>query len=134
MPFNRAAYNDDQLTRYTNVTAQGEVVPADVNDIPAIAGAAKHAIVVRRIVINVYTSAAQAFEFRGDGADGVPIFNKAASPAVGPHEIDWGPLGYQLPVGEGLEIALGATGGNGFSWLAEAYRVPVTTMIPSEVR
>lgn len=121
-----AVAGSNQLSRHENASVQGEVITTDINDVAVIAQTnTKKQLVVRKIILNVYTSAAQAFQFQGDGAGGDPVYNVAASPGVGPRQIDFGELGYALPAGEGLEIALGGTGGNAFTFLVEAYMRPI---------
>lgn len=121
-----AVKNRDQLERYENVSAQGEIITTDTGDAVVLANTnTKKQVVVRKVIINVYTTAAQPFAFQADGALGDIFFSKALSPAIGPHSIDYGELGYALPPGEGIEIALGVTGGNGFTYVVEAYKKPI---------
>lgn len=137
MPASRhAVYNREQLTRAKNVSVQGEVTSGNTGDVAVIAQTStKYVLVILRIVLNVYTSAALPFLFQTDGAGGDPIFSKAASPALGEHRIDWGDLGYICPAGEGLEIALGVTGGNAFTFVVEAYLAPAAgaVLVPSDI-
>lgn len=137
MPASRhGVYNREQLTRAKNVSVQGEITSGQSGDVAVIAQTStKYTLVILRIILNVYTSAAQPFSFQSDGAGGDPVFSKAASPALGEHRIDWGDLGYILPAGEGLEVALGGTGGNAFTYLVEAYLAPAAgaVLTPSEI-
>ena len=120
-----AVMGGNQLTRYQNVSVQGEIDAVATGDTPLIANTStKQQLVVRRIVVNVYTSAAVSAEFRGDGALGDPVFNVPATPGVGPRNIDWGDIGYALPPGEGLEVSVSGAG-NAFTFFAEVYRVPI---------
>lgn len=135
MPISRnAVYNREQLGRYKNASVQGEIVNTDTGNKAVIAQTnALYQLVILRIIVNVYTTAAQAFFFETDGAGGDPVFNQPASPTLGEHRIDWGDLGYICPAGEGLRIALGGTGGNAFTYLVEAYVVPALTMTPAQM-
>lgn len=130
-----AVANRGQLSRYENVSVQGEITAGQTGDIAALTNSKSNAdVVVRKVTINVYTSAAQAFQLQSDGAGGDPVFNVASSPGVGPRSIDFGELGYQLPTGEGLEWALGGTGGNAFIYVIEAYRLPkVGAVTPAQI-
>jgi len=133
MAFNKAVRNRNQLVRFENVSAQGEVAAADSADASVVVLTnAKFALVVRRITCNVYTAAAQTVTFQSDGAGGDPVFTFTPGTVVGPYTIDYGELGYQLPAGEGLEIHLAAAG-NGFVYVAEVYRIPVSTMTPEQM-
>lgn len=128
-----AVMGSNQLSRHENVSRQGEVAAADSGDIPIIpAPNSKHQVVIRKIILNVYTSAAQTMQFQADGAGGDPVFNRAASPALGGHSIDFGELGYALPAGEGLEVSLGGAG-NAFTYVVEAYQRPIAgAMTPAQ--
>lgn len=121
-----ASRGQNQLARWENVSGQGEIIATDTGTTTLIPNTnTKKQLIVRKITINVYTSAAQAFGFESNGSGADPVFNKAASPAVGPHQIDFGELGYALPAGEGLAIALGVTGGNAFTYVIECYKRPI---------
>lgn len=126
LPSPSAVMGGNQLTRQKNVSVQGEILAADTGNATLIANTAtKQQIVLRKITLNIYTSVAQAFQFESDGALGDPLFNVAASPGVGQKTVDFGDLGYALPAGEGLRIALGGTGGNAFIYVIEAYKVTI---------
>jgi hypothetical protein len=116
-----AVYGANQLSRYKNISVQGEITTSDDGNIPVLAGRAKHQIVIRRIVANLHTAAAETAQFEADGAGGDPVFTLGASLELGEHEINWGELGYALPEGEGLQIAITNSGGNGFTYVVEAY-------------
>lgn len=121
-----ASRGQNQLARWENLSAQGEIVAADTGTATLIPQTnTKKQLVVRKITINVYTTAAQAFGFESSGSGADPVFNKAASPALGAHQIDFGEVGYALPAGEGLAIALGVTGGNAFTYVVECYKRPI---------
>jgi len=132
-PSKIAVAGDSQLTRFKNVSMQGEVAALDTGDISLIVMTnPKYQVVIRRIVINVYTLAAVPTVFQSDGAGADPVWTVPASPPLGEDSIDWGKLGYALPLGEGLEIALGA-GGNAFTFAVEAYCIPSATMTPAQM-
>lgn len=133
MAFNKAVRNRNQLVRFENVSAQGEVAAADSADAAVVTLTnAKFALVVRRIVCNVYTPAAQTVTFQSDGSGGDPVFTFEPGTVAGAYFINFGELGYQLPAGEGLEIHLAAAG-NGFTYVAEVYKIPVATMTPAQM-
>jgi hypothetical protein len=104
----------DYSARYKDVSVQRSIVAgADGSADPLIAGTAGFNIVVRRIYVQVTTSAAQTFTFRTNNLTPVVLFAVAASAAVGGYEaeyVDELTEGYVIPAGEDLDLAMGGAG------------------------
>jgi hypothetical protein len=97
------------------------------SDTTLITGVTGIRIYVCHIQLSITTSAAQAITIRDDSGTPVPIAALAATPAVGPHEWDFGPDGVACTLSEGLEIAM--TAGNAGALVVHGYTTrpgPVT--------
>jgi hypothetical protein len=119
----------EQLQRYTNVSRSGAVGAADTGPITPIANRAGWTTYIQKIACNVTTSAAVTASFQAITAN-TPLFVLPSTPGVGDREIDFGPDGYALPAGEGLEIVLSGAG-NAFAYAITAYqKLTPNTAIP----
>lgn len=109
-----SVWNRDNAVEYQDCSVQRSIVAAgDGSADPLIAGRTGHNTFVRRILVVVTTSAAQAFTFRTNNAAPVVIFAVAASAAVGTYEAEYaqeGNEGYMIPTGEDLDLAMGGAG------------------------
>lgn len=117
--------NRDHAVEYQDSSVQRSIVAgADGSADPLIAGRTGHNTFIRRIVVSVTTSAAQAFTFRTNNATPVVIYTIPASAAVGDYEVTFsqeGNEGYMIPTGEDLDLAMGGAGPAGIV-IVEAHR------------
>jgi hypothetical protein len=117
--------NKDYSTHFKDVSTQlSIVVGSNGSADPLIAGTAGWVIVVRRIFVDVTTSAAQSFIFRTNNATPVVLLTIAASAVVGPYEAEYsqeGGEGYVLPAGEDLDLLMGGAGPAGIV-IVEAHK------------
>jgi len=110
----------EQLQRYTNRSVSGHVTAAATGTTAVIANRAGWTTYIQRIAVNVITSAAQTAIFQSITTD-IPLFTLPSTPGVGDRDVDFGPEGYALPAGEGLEYILSGAG-NAFSYSITAYQ------------
>lgn len=117
-------FNRDYVTQFKDVSTQRSVVAgSDGSVAPLISGTTGFVIVVRRIVVEVTTVAAQSWTFRT--SNGTPVVLKAvpASAVAGTYETIYGDgnEGYVIPDGESLNLAMGGTGPAGIC-VVDAYK------------
>ncbi len=105
--------NRDYVSQFKDVSTQRSIVAGVSGSAdPLIAGTAGFVIVVRRIVVEITTSAAQSFTFRTNNATPVVLKSIAASATVGNYETVYGDgnEGYVIPDGEDLDLLMGGAG------------------------
>ncbi len=89
-------------------TVTGVYVSATTASVSAVPGIAKETLYINKINVAVTTSAAQALTIR-DTSGRVAAVVVASAP-VGPVSFDFGPDGFPLTEGAGLEVVGGGTG------------------------
>jgi hypothetical protein len=113
-------YTDFQYSRYQRVNPQGVIAAAVTTSVVAVPAVAKMAVYIQRIVVSITTPATGTIAFR-DTVGTVSIFTANGTPSIGDQDVDFGPEGYQLPIGAGLEVIGSAAGPVGV-WHVEGYR------------
>lgn len=113
-------YTDFQYSRYQRVNPQGTLTAAVTASVVAIPGTPKIAIFIQRIVCTITAAATGTIAFR-DTAGTASIFTAQGTPSIGAQEVDFGPEGYALPTGAGLEV-IGSAAGPVGAWHVEGYR------------
>lgn len=113
-------FTDFQYSRFQRVNPQGVLEAAVTASVVAVPAVAKMAIYIQRIAVSITTAATGTIAFR-DTVGTVSIFTANGTPSIGNQSIDFGPEGYQLPIGAGLEVIGSAAGPVGV-WHVEGYR------------
>lgn len=103
--FYRANYSD----KLTHVVVAAADSATKENVIAA--KSAGHTIYVQRILLSVYTDAAQSLTFQDDAGTPIVIAKSPASPGLGVEVVaDFGPKGYPLTVGKNLDVVISGAG------------------------
>lgn len=99
--------------QYTNKSTTFGVAAADsgtVQDVVAVKSA-NHTLYIQRIMLSVFTDAAQSLTFQDDAGTPVVIGKSAASPGLGVEVVcDFGPEGYPLTQGKNLDAVISGAG------------------------
>lgn len=113
------AYGFDSAARWNF----RQIVATGTADYALIAGQTGRTLMVQSLTINVTTSAAQAFDVESSDT-GTALFSAPASLAVGVYSMDFGPLGFAIEAGEGIDWDAAAAGVgasvSGFGYYREA--------------
>lgn len=124
------------LTEFQNATAALAVATsADYSGTPhhlIAAGRSTDTLYVQRIVVSITTSAAKTLTFQDSSGSPVAIAAVPSGQAVGAVVFDFGPEGFPLPVGTGLDLA-NSGAGVGAALVAQGYRrtAPGTALTPN---
>lgn len=103
--FYRAQYSDK-----STVVAVAAADSATKEDVIAVKSSG-HTIYIQRIVLSVFTDAAQSLTFQDDASTPVVVGKSAASPGLGVEVVaDFGPKGMALTAGKNLDVVISGAG------------------------
>lgn len=118
-----------KLDRYTDVSVQYQIAAADTGTKTPIAASTGYSIFVQKILVSIFTDAAQSLTFQDNAGTPVVIGKTKASPGLGPILFDFGPDGYPLTEAKQLDIVISGAG-LGAAIFITAYKKP-TAATPS---
>jgi hypothetical protein len=124
------------LTFYQDVSTSGAMATGDDRSGTPLAVIAPPTVATKQIFIikitfTVTTVAAKTVSFQDSTGSPVVIAEVPASQAVGPVTFDFGPDGYALPVGAGLNLANSGAGVGGAYSVTAYQRDPAGTITPN---
>jgi hypothetical protein len=99
--------------QYSNKNTTFAVAAADsaTKENVVAAKSAGHTLYIQRILLSVFTDAAQSLTFQDDANTPVVIGKSLASPGLGTEIVlDFGPEGYALTEGKNLDIVISGAG------------------------
>ena len=98
--------------QYHNASATSTVAAADTATTTSIiAKSSRHSIFVQRILLSVYTDAAQSLTFQDTAGTPVIVAKSPASPGLGIEIVaDFGPQGVQCTEGKDLQQVISGAG------------------------
>jgi len=115
-------YFSDVSLSYTFLAATDYTAAENI-----IAGILGQTIYVQKIVLAVTTDNAATQTFQDDAGTPIVLAKSKASPGLGPIEFDFGPDGFALTEGKGLDHLMSAAGMAGSVTITAYQRVTATT-------
>lgn len=104
-------YNKYQMC-YSSRNANASVLAADTATVEIIdvTKSVNHRLYIQKITVSVTTDAAQSLTFQDEAGTPVLDAKTKASPGLGPIVFDFGPQGYPLTLGKGLDMVISGAG------------------------